>query len=151
MKLYGILLFTILFHQTVHAFPVKRSILRIYSGDDGQSHIEHMDLDFEAFRDKEGAYGEATLPMPARSLAFRTGKAGYKLVYHCAPRRQMIIMLGGTVEILVGDGTTAQATTGDCILAEDLTGQGHVTRVVGEEERFYAIVPLQNDNADEHS
>jgi hypothetical protein len=28
------------------------------------------------------------------------------------------------------------------VLAEDLTGQGHVTRVVGNEPRFYAIVPL---------
>jgi hypothetical protein len=28
------------------------------------------------------------------------------------------------------------------VLAEDLTGQGHVTRVIGSEPRFYAIVPL---------
>jgi len=28
------------------------------------------------------------------------------------------------------------------ILAEDLTGQGHVTRVVGDQPRFYAIIPL---------
>jgi hypothetical protein len=28
------------------------------------------------------------------------------------------------------------------VLAGDLTGQGHVTRVVGNEPRFYAIVPL---------
>ena len=34
--------------------------------------------------------------------------------------------------------TLDQAT----VLAEDLTGRGHVTRVVGNEPRFYAIVPL---------
>ena len=28
------------------------------------------------------------------------------------------------------------------MLAEDLTGQGHITRVVGNEPRLYAIVPL---------
>jgi alpha-ketoglutarate-dependent 2,4-dichlorophenoxyacetate dioxygenase len=31
---------------------------------------------------------------------------------------------------------------GDVVLAEDLTGQGHITRVVGTTPRFYAIVPL---------
>jgi hypothetical protein len=31
---------------------------------------------------------------------------------------------------------------GDVVLAEDLTGQGHITRVVGDQPRFYAIVPL---------
>jgi hypothetical protein len=28
------------------------------------------------------------------------------------------------------------------VLAEDLTGRGHITRVVGDQPRFYAIVPL---------
>jgi hypothetical protein len=28
------------------------------------------------------------------------------------------------------------------LLAEDLTGQGHITRVVGTEPRLYASVPL---------
>jgi hypothetical protein len=31
---------------------------------------------------------------------------------------------------------------GDVLLAEDLTGRGHVTRSVGDGSRFYAIVPL---------
>jgi hypothetical protein len=31
---------------------------------------------------------------------------------------------------------------GDVLLAEDLTGQGHITRVVGTEPRLYATVPL---------
>jgi len=28
------------------------------------------------------------------------------------------------------------------VLAEDLTGQGHITRVVGDQPRLYALVPL---------
>ena len=39
-------------------------------------------------------------------------------------------------------GTVARVGPGDVVLAEDLTGRGHVTRVVGSEPRFYAIVPL---------
>jgi hypothetical protein len=30
------------------------------------------------------------------------------------------------------------------VLAEDLTGRGHVTRVVGSQPRLYAIVPLSD-------
>ena len=57
-------------------------------------------------------------------------------------RRQYSITLSGTAEIEVGDGTVARVGPGDIVLAEDLTGQGHVTRVVGNEPRLSAIVPL---------
>ena len=52
------------------------------------------------------------------------------------------ISLSVTAEIEVGDGTVARIGPGDVVLAEDLTGQGHITRVVGEQPRFYASVPL---------
>jgi hypothetical protein len=57
-------------------------------------------------------------------------------------RAKYSISLSGTAEIEVGDGTVARIGPGDVVLAEDLTGQGHITRVVGEQPRFYAIVPL---------
>jgi quercetin dioxygenase-like cupin family protein len=143
----GFLLFAIIDNR-IHGFSVRkkgRSILRIYTGDDGRSHIERRALEFEPFVDKEGAQGQATVPVGAKSISFRTGKPRYELSWHCAPRRQMIIMLGGTMEIEVGDGTAVRAAKGDCVLAEDLTGQGHITRVVGEEERFYAVIPLEEN------
>jgi hypothetical protein len=42
----------------------------------------------------------------------------------------------------VGDGTVVRVGPGDVLLAEDLTGRGHVTRSIGSGPRFYAIVPL---------
>lgn len=53
-----------------------------------------------------------------------------------------MIVLKGRVEIEVGSGDRIQCKAGDVVLAEDLTGQGHTTRAIGTEERFYAIVPL---------
>ena len=43
-----------------------------------------------------------------------------------------------------GDRRSAAGRRGGLrsVLAEDLTGQGHITRVVGDQPRFYAIVPL---------
>src|SRR5439155_19980893 len=72
----------------------------------------------------------------------RGGPPGYVLDWHCAPRRQYSISLSGTAEIEVGDGTIARVEAGDVVLAEDLTGRGHVTRVIGDRPRLYAIVPF---------
>jgi quercetin dioxygenase-like cupin family protein len=115
---------------------------RVYSGPDGQSHIEEVPWAMKPFLDSEGAHGEGTAAQPARSVAFRVAPPGYVLDWHCAPRRQYSISLSGTAEIEVGDGTVARVGPGDVVLAEDLTGRGHITRVVGDQPRFYALVPL---------
>ena len=117
-------------------------IWRVYSGADGQSHITEEPLPMKPFRDIEGAHGETSPMQPTAGIAFRVAPPGYVLDWHCAPRRQYSISLSGTAEIEVGDGTIARVGPGDIVLAEDLTGQGHVTRVVGTEPRLSAIVPL---------
>ena len=119
-------------------------IWRVYSGADGKSHIEELPLAMKPFTDTEGAYGEAAPTQVATGITFRVSPPGYKLDWHCAPRRQYSISLTGETEIEVGDGTVARLGPGDVVLAEDLTGQGHVTRVVGDQPRFYAIVPLKD-------
>ena len=117
-------------------------IWRVYSGANGQSLLAEMPLAMQPFLDTEGAYGESTATQSATGITFRVSPPGYVLGWHCAPRRQYSISLSGTAEIEVGDGTVARIGPGDVVLAEDLTGQGHITRVVGEQPRFYAIVPL---------
>jgi hypothetical protein len=117
-------------------------IWRVYSGADGRSHVAEVVLAMQPFVDKEGAHGEATSMQSVAGIAFRVSPPGYVLDWHCAPRRQYSISLSGNAEIEVGDGTVARIGPGDVVLAEDLTGQGHITRVVGDQPRFYAIVPL---------
>ena len=117
-------------------------IWRVYSGPDGKSHIAEAPPAMKPFVDTEGAHGEGTAMQSAAGIAFRVAPPGYVLGWHCAPRRQYSISLSGNAEIEVGDGTVARVGPGDVILAEDLTGQGHITRVVGDQPRFYAIVPL---------
>jgi quercetin dioxygenase-like cupin family protein len=114
----------------------------VYSGADGQSHVAELPLAMKPFVDVEGAHGESSALQPASAIVFRIAPAGYVLDWHCAPRRQYSISLSGTAEIEVGDGTVVRLEPGDVVLAEDLTGRGHVTRVVGAEPRVYAIVPL---------
>ena len=115
---------------------------RVYSGADGESHVAELPLTMKPFRDVEGGHGEGTPMQAAAGIAFRVARPGYVLDWHCAPRRQYSISLSGTAEIEVGDGTIVRVEAGDVVLAEDLTGRGHVTRVVGDRPRVYAIVPL---------
>lgn len=117
-------------------------IWRVYSGSDGRSHLAEVELAMQPFADTEGAHGEATSMQSASGITFRVSPPGYVLSWHCAPRRQYSISLSGHAEIEVGDGTVARLGPGDVVLAEDLTGQGHLTRVVGDQPRFSALVPL---------
>lgn len=118
------------------------TIWRVYSGADGKSHLAEVELAMKPFVDVEGAHGESAPTQKASGITFRVSPPGYVLDWHCAPRRQYSISLSGQAEIEVGDGTVARVGPGDVVLAEDLTGQGHITRVVGSRPRFYAVVPL---------
>ncbi len=118
------------------------TICRVYSGNDGQSHFEEMTLPMKSFVDVEGAHGEGTDLQNTAGITFRVSPPGYELRWHCAPRRQYTITLAGEAEIEVGDGTIKRIGPGDVLLAEDLTGQGHITRAIGDQPRFYAVVPL---------
>ncbi len=118
------------------------TFVRVYTGDDGQSHIEEVTPPLKPFVDTEGAHGEGTPLEPATGITFRLAPPGYFLDWHTAPRRQYTITLSGEVEVGVGDGTVMRLGPGDVLLAEDLTGQGHTTRVVSKEPRFSVVVPL---------
>jgi hypothetical protein len=117
-------------------------VWRVYSGTDGESHVAELPLEMKPFSDVEGAHGEGTPMQAVTGIAFRVAPPGYVLSWHCAPRRQYSISLSGHAEIEVGDGTVVRVGPGDVVLAEDLTGRGHVTRVVGDQPRVYALVPL---------
>jgi uncharacterized cupin superfamily protein len=41
-------------------------------------------------------------------------------------------MLSGEMEVEIGDGSKRRFKAGDVLLAEDTTGQGHITRRFGD-------------------
>lgn len=118
------------------------TFVRVYTGDDGKSHIQDIDPPFEPFVDTEGAYGVGTPMEAASAITFRRGEPGYFLDFHTAPRRQYTVTLSGEIEIGTGDGTVRRCGPGTVLLAEDLTGEGHTTRVVSQEPRYYLVVTL---------
>ena len=110
------------------------AFVRCYTGTDGQSHFEDLDL---LPPDMERSIEQA-----ASSITFTRSPNGRFSDWHNAPRRQYAIFLsGGQMEVVIGDGTTRRFGPGDAVLFEDLTGQGHTSRSVGG-DRLTAIVPL---------
>ena len=114
-------------------------ITRIYTGSDGQSHFEDVDIPLK--QNKRGEYRSELLP--AKGIILRETSADFNRQWHNAPRRQFVITLKGEAEIEVGDGTKRRFGPGDIMLAEDLTGQGHITRGAGKQPRISIFVTLE--------
>ena len=114
-------------------------MVRIFTGTDGQSHFEDLGLEF-AHRDDAT---ETTSLQGATEVFFRRAAPGYVNGWHQAPKRQYVITLSGQWEVEVGDGSKRSLGPGDILLAEDVTGQGHKSKVLGSQPRVYAFVPLK--------
>ena len=108
---------------------------RLYSGDDGESHMEEVTL--ESAPDLTNLQG-------AKGVVFRSSPPGRFSDWHHAPRRQYIITLSGEAEIGLGDGTIQHLGPGDVNMAEDFTGRGHTTRVVGNVPRVTATIHMDD-------
>ncbi len=106
---------------------------RLYTGPDGHSHIEPIDL---------GKVPDWKKGLPTTQISFREWPVGENLDWHPAPRRQFVIILSGQLEIGLGDGSKQVFGAGDARLVEDTTGKGHTTRVLGATPCVTATVPL---------
>ena len=91
------------------------AFVRCYTGTDGQSHFEDLDL--------LPPDVERSIEQAARSITFTRSPNGRFSDWHNAPRRQYAIFLsGGQMEVVIGDGTTRRFGPGDAVLFEDLHG-----------------------------
>ena len=109
------------------------AVFRMYTGDDGETHLEEQDLE---------SHPILKSPQDTKHIFFREMEAGRFADWHPAPQRQYVIILSGELEIGFGDGTTRRFGAGDARLVEDTTGQGHTTRAVGNAPVLTAVVPL---------
>jgi hypothetical protein len=119
-------------------------VTRIYTGDDDQSHFEELDLPLAA-----GTAGKLSALVPSEGVFFRepegAGAADF-LDFHRAPRRQFVIHLAGRVEIETGAGDKRQFGVGDILLADDTTGQGHISRGIdGPRAQVFITLPADLD------
>ena len=112
-------------------------IVRLYTGADNESHFEEIDVELNL-----RGHMEVSELQPAHGMLFRRVPATHRSNYHPAPRRQYVVTLAGQVEIETGDGTVRRFGPGDVMLADDTTGAGHTSRVLGSEPHVFMTVPL---------
>lgn len=112
---------------------------RIYTGPDQRSHFEDLEIPLAP-----GRYGRLSELVPSSGVIFRETPVGGALDFHTAPQRQFVITLAGRVEVECGDGSKRHFGPGDIMLADDTTGQGHITREV-EGPRRSLFIPLPAD------
>jgi quercetin dioxygenase-like cupin family protein len=113
-------------------------VTRLYTGTDNQSHFEEVEVPFESRED----FGLFTPPEPAKAVFFREIPQGYAYTWHNVVCREYVVMIDGTVEIEAGGGEKRVFRKGDVLLAEDLTGQGHRTRVIGKKTWQQVFITL---------
>jgi hypothetical protein len=109
----------------------------LFTGPDGQTHAEEMVANFSPGKDSEVYKLIATSGAELHRAA-----PGTVIDWHTAPRRQYVITLSGQGEIEVAGGKKFHVGPGHIDLVEDTTGKGHITRVIGNEERVTLQLPL---------
>lgn len=110
---------------------------RIVAGEDEQSHFQD-----DHFTLTDIAIGKMSTPLQVESLSFGEIDGINEVSWHNPPRRQYIIMLEGAMEIEIGNGEKRIFGVGDILLAEDMTGQGHITRSASNGKRRYLVIPI---------
>lgn len=134
------LIFAVQSSHPATAAPADKpfKIHRLYTGPDGQTHVEEIDVKF-------GARGTDPFKlMAAPGAEIRRAAPGRVADWHTAPRRQYVITLSGHGEVELIDHTKIELGPGSIDLAEDLTGKGHITRVIGNEERVTLAIPVSD-------
>jgi hypothetical protein len=113
-------------------------VTRIFTGPDGKTHAEQIDVKLAP----GGGSGELSEMAKVTGLQFRRQAPNYFQDWHPAPRRQYVVTLSGQGEIELDGGKKIPLGPGHILLAEDVTGKGHISRGVGSEDRISLFIPL---------
>ena len=123
------------------------TITRIFTGPDGLSHAEDIELNLNArgatdMLKATGAEFSVRPPTPGANPRNTSAAGANAPEWHTGPARQFVITLAGSSEVEVSGGVHIAASAGHINLIEDTTGKGHITRNFGPEDRIALTIPL---------
>jgi hypothetical protein len=117
---------------------LRARLIHIYATPDGESHRAIVEIANDA--------GEIPVTaMTARAYARNAASASAGADWHTAPRRQFAINMTGELEVEISDGSRHRIGQGDLVFLEDITGKGHVTRVLSPVTNLFIHVPQDWD------
>src|SRR5262249_42837622 len=116
--------------------PVK--VTRLYTGPDGKTKVEEFEIPLKPRDRSSDASGSVALT----TLQVRRTNQNYFLDWHPASRRQLVVTLSGESEVELEGGRKIRLGPGHILLAEDTTGQGHISRAIGSKDRITLDIGL---------
>ena len=121
----------------------KTVVTRLYTGADGQSYAEDTEVAWRPAHLR--AELSESAPVSVTGAQFLRWPRGFVWADHPASKRQYVIIISGRGEVDVAGGKKVQLAPGRVLLAEDVTGKGHVTRVGPDEDLVMLLVPLPKE------
>ena len=102
-------------------------IIHVYAGVDGVSHVKRVTV--------------TGLPKPLPVTEVRASFVAKGTEdWHVAPQKLFTINTAGDIQGEMGDGTKIPIGKGDLVYLEDLTGKGHITRLLTDVSNLFLIV-----------
>jgi len=115
-------------------------VIRFHATANGESRFQEIEVPINDPRPDQ--FGHTILQSGAwasPSIRFVELPVGLDQNWHHAPARQIVAVLSGTIEVGTSDNQKRRCTSGQAFIADDLTGKGHVTRVVDGPARLMFV------------
>ena len=115
---------------------MKATYVRLFSDEAGASHFEDLEV---ALEPQDFAPPAAPVYVAPHLRAVQSMWVGAPPGWggetpHTTPQRQVFCLLQGSLEVTASDGDTRLFGPGTVLQLEDTSGQGHSTRIVGDED-----------------
>lgn len=119
---------------------MRVKIVRFIPAPDGGSQFVEVDIPIgNAATDAFGHLIRRSGVLPAQSAMLTEMPEGMNQDWHPASRRQLVVVLSGTVEVETSDGSKKRWSGGEMFLADDAGSRGHRTRTIGGPARVLFV------------
>jgi hypothetical protein len=117
---------------------MTRTARTVVVGDDGKTRFEEIQVKFHHLEGvvPGGAFDAA--PLGTNDVAILRFAPGYDADFHHSPTPTWMMIMTGRIHLGVSDDVWVELVPGDIVYMTDSTGEGHRTRVLGDEEVLMA-------------
>ena len=116
------------------------TITRLFTGPDGQTHAAKIEMKLRPSSLRAGL--DESEPLKVSGAQFVRWPPGYVWDWHTPKQRQYVITISGRAEVEVTGRQKILLNPGQILLAEDVTGKGHITRSIGSDDLVLLLVPF---------
>jgi hypothetical protein len=119
---------------TLYFEGIHMLVHRIYTLPSGDSAIELREVPMSS------SARPMSVTFEADHVFFRETPQGHVQDFHNAPRRQLIFITSGLLELETSQGQRWICRPGDILFTEDFDGRGHITRSLRDIRGFFHVV-----------